>query len=134
MPNDDPEWLRYKQELARPLRGGMKAHSPKIMDKMKGTYNVGDIVAWCGGYGRSTKIGVIILVVPRGRYPDTLMREHQMTEPPPKYKGYWRDQESYVVRDSIGGTWWPRAAQLRLVRRENDNQSSGRVVPSSTPI
>lgn len=82
---------------------------------MKGRYHVGDIVTWSGGYGKSTKIGIIILVVPRGRYPSTMMKHAKMSEPPPVEKGYWRDQESYVVRDSIGKTWWPRAAWLKLV-------------------
>lgn len=116
--SDDPDWLALRRYLDNPLRGGLEAHSPRAMDKMRGTYREGDIVTWCGGYGKSTKIGVIILIVPRGRYPDTLMRERGMTEPAPKYKGFWRDQESYVVRDSVGQTWWPRAAQLKLVRRK----------------
>ena len=71
---------------------------------------VGDQVEWTSQAGGNTrtKRGKIVAVVPAGTMPDTKGVSHYGG-------GMARNHESYLVKVLGKGTYWPRAAALRLV-------------------
>lgn len=66
----------------------------------KGRFRKGEQVSWL------SHTGTIVEVVPYGMYPGKRDRL--------RVKGYYREYESYVVRDSKGKSYWPRVGNLKL--------------------
>jgi hypothetical protein len=77
----------------------------------EGCFQLGDTVSWF------SKVGRIVEVVPYGRYPKI--------RPCPRLRGYWREQETYVVEDVCGRRYWPRVGCLTLVEKGNEYRTEG---------
>ena len=83
------------------------------IDPQNGRFAIGDWVAWQAAIGKPKHEGRIIVIVGAHEYPVSINRVAYFQPPIPRFTGFWRDHESYVVEDAEGKRWWPRVGNLK---------------------
>jgi hypothetical protein len=88
--------------------------------KGKGLFLLLDEVSSCHSSKYKERVGKIVQIIPYGTYPADIFGKDLRGI---RYRGWWRNHESYIVEDASGKRWWPRVCHLTLIKRnEKENE------------
>src|SRR6185312_12343157 len=82
--------------------------------KGKGLFSLFDSVQWTSSKD-VIRSGKITHIIPYGTYPADIFGKDLRGL---RYRGWWRNHESYIVEDVGGRRWWPRVCHLSLLKPE----------------
>lgn len=82
--------------------------------KGKGLFSLLDEVSSCPSPKHKARAGKIVKIIPYGTYPANILGKDLRGI---RYRGWWRNHESYIVEDASGKWWWPRVCHLTLIKR-----------------
>jgi hypothetical protein len=83
--------------------------------KGKGLFSLLDEVSSQPSPNHVVRSGKVIQIIPYGTYPADIFGKDLRGI---RYRGWWRNHESYIVEDASGKRWWPRVCHLTLIKRE----------------
>lgn len=104
---------KYKRTPSEVLPGKWITH----IDPQEGRFKEGDFVLITGQTYLTS--GQIILTIPAKSYAHLEIARRGLALKVPNFRGYWREHESYVVRDEHGHVRWPRVGCLELLEIQN---------------
>lgn len=88
------------------------------IDPQEGRFKEGNPVLIAGKVYLTA--AVVILTIPSRSYPHIEVMKRGLDLRVPEFRGYWREHESYVVRDEKGHIRWPRVGCLKLLEKCDD--------------
>jgi len=86
----------------------------KERDERVGRYSLGQHVSWRENRNKTTLSGTVVGIVPARTYPSdpSVVRTLKTSLSTLRYRGYYRYEESYLVKDREGKLYWPRVNSL----------------------
>lgn len=99
---------KYRKTPSEVLPGRWVTH----IDPQEGRFKEGDFVLIAGQVYLTA--AEILLVVPARSYAHIEVARRGLSLKVPQFRGFWREHESYVVRDEGGHIRWPRVGCLTL--------------------
>lgn len=87
------------------------------IDPQEGRFKEGDVVKIAGRIHPTQ--ATVLLVVPAKSYAFHEVKRRNLDLKLPVFRGFWREHESYIVRDETGHLRWPRVGCLTLMERKN---------------
>lgn len=107
-----------KNEIREEKRKEQVQRSEKV-----GKFTLGQLVTWQENRTKKELRGSVIAIVPARTYPTNITQQvPKETFKTLRYRGYYRYEESYLVRDSRGKLYWPRTNSLTPLPSENNDE------------